>query len=324
VVGAPEFAGCGRLHLAADDVLVEEEVRQPLLRRAWRRRTAEVGGPQLIGELLAVHAGGVELGLEDIGRPPVDRQGPVDAAAPAIGGVVALAAEDARELVEEHTALGVELGLDALAEELARQLDLAGAVGVVDDLAEHVAGCVVLRVRVTRAAVDVDLVAPAACRHDKGLDRPDPACAGHRRIDAAVEAVEAALERDVPILLDEVQVVAGVLGDEGDHAAQRIAAVERGRRPAHDLDALQALVVDEVAGIGAGADVGAGEIRDLDAVDLEPNPVLADAADDEVGGPGTSGLVADGEARLVAHELARIVDVLPRHLGRRLHGHGAR
>ena len=156
-----------------------------------------------------------------------------------------------------------------------------------------------------------------------GLDRAGACGCGLGRVEAIVDAVVATLDRGVPVLPDELQIVGGVLGDEGDDAAERIAAVERGGRPANDLDALQRIVVDEVARVGAGAEIGAGKVRHLDAVDLQPHAVLADAADHEVGGAGAPRLVADGEARLVAHELARRVDVLALHLGRRLDGHGA-
>ena len=60
-----------------------------------------------MGVLLAVHAGDVDLGLDDVGEQQLTGSIPIDAGATAIGLVVAAAVEDARELVGEDAALGL-------------------------------------------------------------------------------------------------------------------------------------------------------------------------------------------------------------------------
>ena len=95
VLRPPEPARRGGLDLGADDLLIVEQVGEALLRRAGRRRTAEVGGPQLVGEFLAMHRRSVDLGLDLVGQHEVDRRVPLAADAPAIGRILAVAVEDA-------------------------------------------------------------------------------------------------------------------------------------------------------------------------------------------------------------------------------------
>ena len=75
------------------------------------------------------------------------------------------------------------------------------------------------------------------------------------------------------------EVVRGVLGDQGDHAADRVAPVERRARATDDLGGLQRVDVDRLLMDVEGPEVEL--LRGRNAIDLGQDAVAADAADVE-------------------------------------------
>ena len=104
--------------------------------------------------------------------------------------------------------------------------------------------------------------------------------------------------------------VGRVLGDEADHPGQRIAAVQRRRRAAQDLDLLEQVDIHRVAaGTGEAAD-GEG-IGDRNAIDLDRHAVAAEPADREASETEARSLVAYADAGFVAHQVADVMHVAP-------------
>ncbi|MNI41308.1 hypothetical protein D3C73_955580 [compost metagenome] len=125
-------------------------------------------------------------------------------------------------------------------------------------------------------------------------------------------AVVAELQADVAVLAI-LQVIGRVLGDEGNHAAECVRAVQRAGRSAHDLHALERVQIGEVAvGVGERADVEAG--RHGDAIGLDAHAIAIQAADADAAEAETGGTAADRQARLVADQILDVLHQMPVHL----------
>ena len=234
---------------------------------------------------------------------------PLGADAVGVGVVLAPFVEDAGEQAREVAdarqdlrallALGVAAG-DADGVDVGRpQHQLGQEVVVVE------AG----RIGPERGLRRIELVAVTAGVDAQKLDVALPDRAGDGLGELLVGAGVGALDAGIEVLAGD-HVVAGVLGRVGDHAADRVGAVERRSGAADDLDALDVLEVGLLARVGAGAVVGIGEVGHAHAVDHQEHAVAADAADQEVLVAGAERVVADRDAGLVAHQVAHVLHVL--------------
>src|SRR6185437_4094403 len=176
--------------------------------------------------------------------------------------------------------------------------------GRIDQLGQAAATIAVLRVgrgaRVVVAA-HIALVVGFLALAVVDVDHAAPVFATEGAGDAAEQAlplaVVAEFQADVAVLAI-LEVISRILGDEGNYAAKCVRAVQRTRRPAHDLHALERVQVGEVAvGVGERADVEAG--RHGDAIGLDAHAIAIQAADADAAEAETGGTAADRQARLV-------------------------
>src|SRR5690606_39970863 len=125
---------------------------------------------------------------------------------------------------------------------------------------------------------------------------------------AVVAAVVAGLQSQ-GLIIALIQIIPRIPGDKTHRTAQSVTAIQRTDRATDDFHAFQGIRIDVVA---LGAEEGAeGEgVRDCHAVDLSQYPVAADTADAEAGQAEAAAGAADRHPRLVAHQIADIVDVL--------------
>lgn len=166
------------------------------------------------------------------------------------------------------------------------------------------------------------LVRPTEAR--EAQEAPALSCGGERAasppplVSAVVAEPQGASGR-----LFRSQEIGGSPSGQHHDAAQGVAAVRCGRRPAQDLDRAQQLGLHQVAA-GVGETAHREPFGDRHAVNLDRHPVAIDAADAEAVRPEAPGAPDDGDRRLVADEVLESLGLSPVELLPVDDGRGAR
>jgi len=196
------------------------------------------------------------------------------------------------------------------------QAQALAVVGRIDQLGQHAAAVALLRIGCGAGVVGAAHPALVACFLALAVvdvDHAAPARAaeggGHPAEQALPVAVVAQLQADVGALV-VAQVIGRVLGDEGDHATQRVGAVQRTGRAAHDFHPLERFQVGEVA-VGAGEAADGEAARHGDAVGLDQHAVAVQPADAEAAQAEAGHAAGHRDARFVADQVGDVVDELP-------------
>ena len=247
-------------------------------------------------------------------RPPAPGQGLIERKPQAILGVdgVDLLGVDVNGGPElDQPLLREDGGVDARVVQLGRRPQHVAGTRREDDLGERLCGGEALRVgrrtggvqRVHRPLVP-NLAPPGAAGEKRSLQ--PFAAARHRRVSA--QAVRAAVPGGLGARVEapSAEVVSRVLREQGHDPAEGVAAVEGGVRAPHDLDRLQRVDIERHLVDVEGPEVEL--LRRLDAVDAGQHPIPADAADVEAVEAQPGDVALDVDARLVLHEVGRVLD----------------
>ena len=209
--------------------------------------------------------------------------------------------------------LGQQIGIGIVLVAFHRQAEPLSFARCKDQLRQQAAAVPFLRIR-QRArgtdATDIALVLGLLALPVAHADQAAPALAAEGRGGVAEQAVPAAVEAEAEAevrILAVIEIVRRILGDERHDAAERIRAVQRTGRPAHDLDLLQRVQVDEVAArVGEAAD--RERVRYRNAIGLDAYAIAFQAADAEATQAEAAEAGGHGHAGLIAHQCLDVAD----------------